>query len=168
MKRTPTKILPYVHPKKAIQHLLLRPGKYDQLQEWRGPGDEPGQVAPLMVKGHDTFSDPSKPMRDVYDGWGWRAIQAGLERRRGGTWTIRDVDIHNLHQRFVSLPLGLVWQINIDWYTQLCRQHITFDNPIEGSRPLTNHHTRQVLYMLLFATTREVSASFAKRRTFLW
>jgi hypothetical protein len=116
IKRTPTKILPYVRPKKAIQHLLLRPGKYEQLQEWRGPGDEPGQVAPLTVMGHDAFPDPSKPMRDVYDGWGWRAIQAGLERQRGGAWTIRDVDVHALHQRFVSLPLGLVWQMNIDWW----------------------------------------------------
>ena len=43
-------------------------------------------------------------------------IQAGLERRRGGKWTIQDVDVHELHQRFVSLPLGLVWQMNIDWY----------------------------------------------------
>jgi len=54
-------------------------------------------------------------MQDVYDGWGWRAIQAGLECQRGGTWTIHDVDVHALHQWFVSLPLGLVWQMNIDW-----------------------------------------------------
>jgi hypothetical protein len=71
-----------------------------------------------MTKGLAAFPDPSKPMMDIYDGWGWRAIQAGLERRRGGEWTIRDVDVRNLHQRFVSLPLGLVWQMNIDWYVK--------------------------------------------------
>jgi hypothetical protein len=118
-KRTPTKILPYVPLKKAIQHLLLRPGKYEQLQQWRGDGDKPGRVQPLMARGLDAFPDPSKHMSDVYDGWGWRAIQAGLERRRGGAWTIQDVDVRNLHQRFVALPLGLVWQMNLDWYVRV-------------------------------------------------
>ena len=78
-KRTPTKILPYVPLKKAIQYLLLQCGKYKQLQQWRGDGDEPGWVQPLMAHGLDAFTDPSKHMSDVYDGWGWRAIQAGLE-----------------------------------------------------------------------------------------
>jgi hypothetical protein len=55
------------------------------------------------------------PMTDIYDGWGWRAIQAGLERRRGGPWTVQDIWVTELDQRFVSLPCGLVWQMNIDW-----------------------------------------------------
>ena len=116
-KRTPTKIIPYVRLKKAVQHLLSRPGKYEQLQHWRYPGvDDPGPAAPHETQGYDAFIDPKVPMSDVYDGWGWRTIHAGLERRRGGKWTIQDVDVHELHQRFVSLPLGLVWQMNIDWY----------------------------------------------------
>jgi hypothetical protein len=116
-KQTPTKIMPYVRLKKAVQHLLLRPGKYEQLQHWRYPElDEPRPAKPFIIQGYDAFIDPSISMTDVYDGWGWRAIQAGLERRRGGKWTIEDVDVHELHQRFVSLPLGLVFQMNIDWY----------------------------------------------------
>jgi len=69
-----------------------------------------------MAHGLNTFPDPSKHMLDIYDGWGWQAIQAGLEWWQGGAWTIQDVDVWNLHQRFVSLPLGLVWQMNLNWY----------------------------------------------------
>lgn len=115
IKRTPTKILPYVPLKKIIRHLLMQPGKYQQLQQWRGDDDAPGRVPPSTASGYTAFEDPSQPMKDIHDGWGWRAIQAGLERRSGGPWTIQDVDVNNLHQRFVSLPLGLVWQMNIDW-----------------------------------------------------
>ena len=82
------KILPYVLLKKAIQHLLMQPDKYQQLQEWRGTGDAPGIVVPFTETGYGTFEDPSKPLTDIYDGWGWQAIQAGLERRRSGPWTI--------------------------------------------------------------------------------
>ena len=49
------------------------------------------------------------------DGWGWRTILAGLERRRTGKWDVEDVDVRNLHQQFVALPNGLVLQMNLDW-----------------------------------------------------
>ncbi|KAG0693990.1 hypothetical protein DFH29DRAFT_881020 [Suillus ampliporus] len=116
LKRTPTKIVPYVPPERALQQFLLRPGKWDQFQHWRGPEDQPGHVPPIPGNGYDSFPDLSKPMRDIYDGYGWCMIEAGLERQRGGRWEIEDVDVHELHQRFVSLPCGLVWQINIDWF----------------------------------------------------
>ncbi|EIW82591.1 hypothetical protein CONPUDRAFT_142843 [Coniophora puteana RWD-64-598 SS2] len=121
LKRTPTKIVPYVPLERAIQRLLLRPGKWDQLQHWRGPDDAPGRVPPTEQTGYDAFPDPFRPMTDIYDGWGWRAIQAGLERRRGRRDEIRDVDVHELHQRFVSLPCGLVLQFNIDWFQAVKR-----------------------------------------------
>jgi hypothetical protein len=45
-KRTPTKIMPYVRLKTAIQHLLSRPGKFEQLQHWHYPGaDDAGPAA---------------------------------------------------------------------------------------------------------------------------
>ncbi|KAJ7291750.1 hypothetical protein C8J57DRAFT_948984, partial [Mycena rebaudengoi] len=117
LKRTPTKIMPYVDPARAIAHRLARPGKYEQLQLWRGPGDAPGPTPPLNDHtGYDAFSDPDKPMKHISDGWAWRAISAGLTRRRTGDWKVEDVDVHELDQRFVSLPCGLVWQINIDWF----------------------------------------------------
>lgn len=127
LKRTPTKIVPYVPPERALQRFLLRPGKWDQFQHWRGPEDQPGHVPPIRGRGYDSFPDPSKPMRDIYDGYGWRMIEAGLERRRGGRWEIEDVDVHELHQRFVSLPCGLVWQINIDWYVFHIFHPLRFD-----------------------------------------
>ncbi|KAF7343039.1 hypothetical protein MVEN_01734200 [Mycena venus] len=55
-------------------------------------------------------------MTDITDGWGWRAIQAGLERRRNGVREIRDINVLNRKQRFVALPNGLIIQINIDWF----------------------------------------------------
>jgi hypothetical protein len=114
-KRRPMLTVPYVEPEKAIQRMLLQPGKLAQINEWRGPGDEIGKVPPVADKGYDAFPDPFQPIKDVCDGWEWRTIRAGLERRRTGEWTIEDVDVHEIHQRFVSLPCGLVWQMNIDW-----------------------------------------------------
>jgi hypothetical protein len=163
-KRTPTKIMPYVRLKKAVQHLLLRPGKYEQLQHWRCPElDEPGPAKPFVTQGYDAFIDLSISMTDVYDGWGWRAIQAGLERRRGGKWTIEDIDVHELHQRFVSLPLGLVFQMNIDWYVVYLMICVIVNHCVLGSRQLTDHHIQAALYTSHCATTLVISATFEKR-----
>lgn len=116
LKRTPVKIMPFVDPERAIAHMLMRPGKYAQLQHWRLAGDAPGPAQPLELQGYDAFEDPDKPMKTISDGWAWRAIRAGLVRRRTGNWKIEDVDVRGLDQRFVALPCGLVWQMNIDWY----------------------------------------------------
>jgi hypothetical protein len=55
------------------------------------------------------------PMQDIYDGWGWRAVEAGLKSRKGGKWGMEDVKVTNLGRRFVSLPCGLLFAFNIDW-----------------------------------------------------
>ncbi|KAK6972061.1 hypothetical protein R3P38DRAFT_3333443 [Favolaschia claudopus] len=60
-------------------------------------------------------------MADISDEWGWRAVQAGLERRRNGVWEIRDVDVSERAQQFVALPNGLVIQIDIDWFQAVKR-----------------------------------------------
>lgn len=116
-KRKPTKVLPYVSPQRAIQHWLLRPGKYEQLQEWRKEGDEPARVPPIFENGIDAFQDVWQPIHDIHDAWGWRAIQAGLQRifRDEAIARVYDEDVNHIQQRFVSLPCGLVWQINLDW-----------------------------------------------------
>lgn len=62
-------------------------------------------------------------MKDVMDGWVWRTIQAGLERRRTGKWEVKDVDVRNVHQQFVALPNGLILQMNIDWYVNPALAH---------------------------------------------
>jgi len=114
-KRTPIKILPYVRFTWAIQRILARPGKWEDFQHWRQPGDEPGQVPPQSFVDWESSFPPDRPMQDIYDGWAWRAIQANLERRRSGRWGVEDVSVTNIAQRFVSLPCGLVLAMNIDW-----------------------------------------------------
>jgi hypothetical protein len=114
-KRTPTKVLPFVPPDRAIARWLLRPGKYEQLQGWRiDDEDEPGRSVPYQdTDGFNAFVDPAVRITDVTEGWGWRNLPAGLKRIHGGPWEITDVS--DINQRFVNLPCGLVWQINVDW-----------------------------------------------------
>ncbi|KAI0037613.1 hypothetical protein FA95DRAFT_1457055, partial [Auriscalpium vulgare] len=123
-KRIPRKVLPTCPIIPMIQRFLMRPGKYDEYQHWRGEGDEPGPAQPIPppANGFDAFPDPFKRMYDVYDGWGWRALMAGLERRRGGEWGMFDTTIRpGLRQRFVALPCGLVLMMNIDWFSPMGR-----------------------------------------------
>ncbi|KAF7347283.1 hypothetical protein MVEN_01483500 [Mycena venus] len=115
-KRTPLLTLPFVPPEKAIQRMCLQPGKVAQWQEWRRPDDVVQKIEPSLLTGYEAFPDLDKPMKDISDGWGWRAVQSGLERRRNGLWEIRDVDVDEVMQRFVALPNGLIIQINIDWF----------------------------------------------------
>ncbi|KAL1741762.1 hypothetical protein HDZ31DRAFT_75965 [Schizophyllum fasciatum] len=78
-KRTPTFLMPLVRPSSAIARMCMQPGKVGQWQQWRCEGDEVNPVPPLSETGFAAFADPSKPMRDVCDGWAWRAATAGLE-----------------------------------------------------------------------------------------
>ncbi|KAI0059856.1 hypothetical protein BV25DRAFT_1778317, partial [Artomyces pyxidatus] len=117
-KRTPTKIVSYVSPITAIRLMLSRPGKFEQLQHWRKEGDAPAHgIPPSKDRGNAIRKHPNVPLTDIYDGWRWRAIQAGLERRQGGPWQVEDVTVRELEQRFVSLECGLVFQLNVDWYS---------------------------------------------------
>ncbi|KAI0314174.1 hypothetical protein OF83DRAFT_1085830 [Amylostereum chailletii] len=142
VKRTPVKIVPISPPERIIQHYLLRPGKYDEYQHWRGEGDEPGPQAPIQPPqdGLDAFTSSSQRLSDIYDGWGWRSIPAGLECRRGGKWGVEDVDVHKINQRFVALPCGLVLIFNIDWYANAplifgeVASHPTRFQPMKRSR----------------------------------
>ena len=62
-------------------------------------------------------------MGDITDGWGWRAVSWGLERRKVSSavsrWGVEDVLVEEKVQRFVSLPCGLLFSVNIDWYACL-------------------------------------------------
>ncbi|KAK7039964.1 hypothetical protein R3P38DRAFT_3350014 [Favolaschia claudopus] len=157
-KRTPLLTLPFVPPERALQRLCLQPGKVSQWQEWRGPADSPGRREPSKLEGYDAFDDLDKPMTDISDGWGWRAIQAGLERRRNGVWEIRDVDVAERAQQFVALPNGLVFQINIDWFQAVKRgchstgaMYATVCNNPRGIRNLRE----ETMLLLMFPGPRE-------------
>lgn len=105
-KRTPCKIIPYVDPERIVACILLQPGKFEQLNEWRGPDDTPGQRPPTHLKGYEAFEGRlDEPIQDIYDAWGWRAMQAGLERRRTGGGVSRTLTFTNSTN---SLSLFLV------------------------------------------------------------
>ncbi|KAI0038744.1 hypothetical protein FA95DRAFT_1613136 [Auriscalpium vulgare] len=73
-----------------------------------------------MDRGESLQLNPDRPMTDIYDGWGWRSIQAGLVRQKGGEWGLpEDVDIHNINQSFTKLEAGLVFQKNTDWFQSI-------------------------------------------------
>ncbi|KAI0351281.1 hypothetical protein OH77DRAFT_1567406 [Trametes cingulata] len=121
-RRKPTKPFATSSLERNIQRILLRPGKVEELNAWRqGVEDEAGVKAPVGQEDWRGAHDPDFRLCDIYDGWGWNAIQAGLQRRRGGVWGIEDIDVSEVGQRFVALPLGLVIMINIDWFRGLKR-----------------------------------------------
>ncbi|KAI1792694.1 hypothetical protein LXA43DRAFT_1130213 [Ganoderma leucocontextum] len=116
-RRRPLKPLPTVSLRQEIQRILLRPGKPSELDAWRESEDDAqGEKEPVAQEDWPGFHDPDFRLYDMWDGWGWNAIQAGLARRRGGRWEVEDVDVGEMHQRFVALPMGLVVIFNIDWF----------------------------------------------------
>ena len=131
-KRTPLRVLPTAPIIPMIQRFLLRPGKYEEFQHWRVPGlDNVGDVAPLHEPADplDAYDNVHWIMGDITDGWGWRAVSWGLERRKVSSavspWGVEDVLVEEKRQRFVSLPCGLLLSINIDWYVILLVCSIT-------------------------------------------
>lgn len=100
----------------ALKRLLMRPGIYEALQHWRKEGDEPGPAEPISHEEWLEDLDWDKPMTDIYDGWMWRSLRAFSER----VWKPRerqvvDEDPTSQNQRFVSLPMGLVMHLHVDW-----------------------------------------------------
>lgn len=51
LKCTPVKVLSYVDLRKAIQWMLLHPGKLKQLQSWRGSRDDVLHIPPATATG---------------------------------------------------------------------------------------------------------------------
>lgn len=115
-KRTPTKILPYASLSGYIRRMLLRPGKAKELQSWRGVGDEAGATRPQSFEEWQRLHPADQPLYDIHDGSAWRAVQAGLERKIDYTGCrAYDTDTGARSLRFVSLPLGLLLTMNLDW-----------------------------------------------------
>ncbi|KAI0819258.1 hypothetical protein BC628DRAFT_1333482, partial [Trametes gibbosa] len=117
-QRIPLKPLPTASLIAGVQRILLRPNKIAEFDQWReaADSDAPGPEPPLTEDDWPGWNDHSFRLHDMFDGWRWRNIRAGLERRQGGEFGVEDVEVIELEQRFVSLPLGLVLIINIDWY----------------------------------------------------
>lgn len=114
--RTPSKIMPVANLVVVLRRIMLRPGKFDQMQHWRRSGDEPGLAEPVGEAEHRKHHPSSEQMCDITDGWGWREIEAGLERHTLPSGQVKDISSLSWNQRFVSLPCGLVFILNLDWY----------------------------------------------------
>ncbi len=120
----PLKPLPTTSLVAGIQRILLRPGKINEFNMWREAVDAVGLEPPLTEDNWPGCDNRNYRLHDMFDGWCWRCICAGLEQRQGGEFGIKDVEFIELEQCFVSLPLGLVLMINIDWYVS----HITLNH----------------------------------------
>ncbi|OSD03378.1 hypothetical protein PYCCODRAFT_1365629 [Trametes coccinea BRFM310] len=121
-RRVPVKVLSATSIKQSIQRMVLRPGKLAELNSWRSKvDDEPGAKPPLTFEEWAGSTDGNHRLYDMHDGWAWTSLRAGLERRQGGRWSIEDVDVHDVNQRFVALPNGLILIFNIDWFRALKR-----------------------------------------------
>lgn len=145
-KRTPCKIMPTVSIIEALEHILMRPGKWDELHAWKTDEDK-SEPNPLPVTRDEWLQNLNheKPLRDVSDGWVWRSIPARLER----TWdpirrVVNDEHTTQLYQQHVSLECGLVLQINIDWLEpSVCPLSILeADNITQGSGRINDAATR--------------------------
>ena len=151
LKRTPRRILPTAPITWMLQRFLLRPGKFEELQHWRMPGiDDVGEVEPMEEPEDplDAYEDPYWCLGDITDGWRWRTVSWGLERRKVSsavsTWGVEDVLVHEKRQRYVSLPCGLLFSINIDWCVYVLP--ILSDALISLLQVLTNETLAGVLY----------------------
>ncbi|KAJ7073659.1 hypothetical protein C8F01DRAFT_1271383 [Mycena amicta] len=152
-KRIPNLTLPFTPPSLAIQRMCLQPGKLEQWQEWRKEDDAPGHRPPSTSTGYDAFPDLDAPLHDITDGWRWRTIQAGLERRRNGTWDVKDVDVQNLRMQYVALPYGLVLQVNLDWFQaakNVCHSTGALYGTISNNPRAIRHLREETILFALF------------------
>ncbi|QRV88195.1 UvrD/REP helicase [Ceratobasidium sp. AG-Ba] len=108
---------PFASPIAWIRHILSLPGMSELMQHWRsGIDDTEGIKAPIKSEDWMRNLNPHKPMGDLYDGWGWRSIRAGLERKTNlRTGSTRDESPFQPPVRFTSLPVGLSLTLNTDW-----------------------------------------------------
>ncbi|QRW07944.1 Transposase family tnp2 [Ceratobasidium sp. AG-Ba] len=109
---------PFASPIAWIRHILSLPGMSELMQHWRsGIEDTTGMKPPVTSEDWMRDLNPHKPMGDLYDGWGWRSIRAGLERRTNPrTGTVGDESPFQPPVRFTSLPFGLSLTLNTDWF----------------------------------------------------
>ncbi|KAG2352290.1 hypothetical protein BDR07DRAFT_1314417, partial [Suillus spraguei] len=60
------------------------------------------------------------PLTDIYDGWMWQSLPTGIVHQwNSRKHEVKDINVKNLKQQFVSLKCGLIVHINIDWFCSL-------------------------------------------------
>lgn len=162
-KRIPCRVLPYYPIVSALQNLLLRPGFYESLQHWRGPGDHE-MTFPMSREEWFESRNPSEPLKDVYDGWMWRSLKTGVIRK----WDplLRKVKEEGNAYRFVSLPCGIVFHINVDWCVPSSTQDSLSKRSNTGFKAKSGDAIQVVGYFYASITFLDIYA-FSKRIQFL-
>ena len=113
-KRIPFKSFPYIPLPRSLERNLVRPGFPEIVQMWRRPGDEPRSAPPDTRRDWMARLNMDAPLKDMWDGWGWRNLPVGLDRQFDEeTGRYGDIPTGELHS-LVRLPLGLNLSINID------------------------------------------------------
>ncbi|QRV98832.1 Transposase family tnp2 [Ceratobasidium sp. AG-Ba] len=109
---------PFASPIAWIRHMLSLPGISELLQVWRSDEADREQLTlPEPCEEWIQRLDVNRPIADIHEGWGWRSIEAGLERYlEPDTGDIVDKSPLNPPVRFVSLPYGLSLSLNTDWF----------------------------------------------------
>ena len=171
-KRTPLRVLPTAPIIPILQRFLLRPGKYQEFQHWRLSGiDEAREVPPMEAPEDplDAYDNVYWVLGDITDGWGWRAVAWGLERRKVSSavsqWGVDDVLVEEKRQRFVSLPCGLLFSINIDWYVHAPLPSSELVHSLPGSPQLNARAlTQPAQCMSPSSIIQDQSASYLKKQ----
>ncbi|QRV78718.1 Transposase family Tnp2 protein [Ceratobasidium sp. AG-Ba] len=117
-RRISSTTYPFASPIAWIRHMLCLPGMAEIMQTWRTEaGDSDGLKAPVPSEYWMQHTNPNKPIGDMCDAWGWRSIEAGLERYADPrTGNIVDKSTLDPPVRFVSLPFGISLSLNTDWF----------------------------------------------------
>ncbi|QRV94930.1 Transposase family Tnp2 protein [Ceratobasidium sp. AG-Ba] len=117
-RRVSTVTYPFASPIAWIRHMLNLPGMAEMIQHWRTEdSDNEGLQPPVPSERWIQAINPSKPIGDMCDAWGWRSTEAGLERYADPrTGNVIDASPLDPPVRFTSLPFGISLSLNTDWF----------------------------------------------------
>ncbi|QRW22084.1 Transposase family tnp2 [Rhizoctonia solani] len=108
---------PYASPIPWLRHIFSLPGMSELMQTWRSGDDDHGIKPPVSNEDWMRNLNHNKELGNITEGWGWRSTMAGLQQ-------VQDPDTRNVIDesgpdppiRFVSLPYGISFSLNTDWF----------------------------------------------------
>ncbi|KDN47424.1 hypothetical protein RSAG8_03564, partial [Rhizoctonia solani AG-8 WAC10335] len=107
---------PYASIIAWIHRLLNQPGMSELTQNWRTEDDQE-LTEPRPAEEWEADLNMDQPLGDISEGSGWRSRAAGMERVVDEqTGTVEDRSPVDPPIRFSSLPFGLSFTLNTDWF----------------------------------------------------
>ncbi|CAE6410562.1 unnamed protein product [Rhizoctonia solani] len=99
-----------------LRRLFSQAGMAKLVQNWRTENDH-GQAEPIPVDQWAVTVRMNTPLGDMSHGWGWRSGVGGLDRVVDEvTGDVEDRSPMDPPVRFSSLPFGLSFSLNTDWF----------------------------------------------------